>query len=1380
MSDSVDNELKIGTFNLNRSSMIEASAGTGKTYTITYLVLRLLLGSEGFDEKQSGHRLDYGYHAGPLELKNILVVTFTKAAASDLKARIREKIVTARSVFEKVEKKGIDILDCLELEDQMEGLVREMLQVRKVEARVCALLLLNAERSIDEAPICTIHSFCARALHKIYAFEAGESFGVQLCEDISEQSSEAKNTVWRELFYKGDENSRKLAALLSVESDDRIFDTLKSYQHKLERVRNTDEKDGFFGYNLKNIRFDEGNDITKTVDRGLKKIDRFLEEFVELADKVRSVFNEYEVITDNDEPGALFTRFNGATPQFKQSSKAGYRLLRDLCLIKDEEELNLAFIRSCFPDGENFHSISRVTDQNKYPEIFANAQMISELEALYMNMAKVHDKVADIKNEIMFDIAIMVEQKTDEILRRDNLVGFDGIIRRLDYVLNYKAGSKDTLPRLIRSSYPVAMIDEFQDTDPVQFSIFSKLYLCKEAKNSGTCCYLIGDPKQSIYGFRKADIHSYLKARGLIETYYGRDAIYTLNTNFRSQEQIVDGVNRIFSQREDPFFFEKNSLNGIEFSKVKANVKSLGNSGKYSFRFCNEKDPSAVFSAASNYVEFISKDEYLEYGESAGISKQKDIVMILIARKLAVAVKTCLSHGLLDSVSGNKIVTRTVKPSDIAILVRSGTEAWILQQALKERGIASVYYSDKSKVFDDEESSGKPSFPKGEGAKKASVEYELILYLLEAMDDYANRGKVRRLLLSQLCRASILAPLDEDSVAMELEVALLKECREIWEKNGFFPAFSKWANNERHQCLKENLSFTGGERMVTNLWHLAELLQSARSHEQGIQAQKRWYKELRSNPLDYSDADMFSRRLESEASQVAIYTIFKSKGLEFPLVFLPYLWTDIRAVSKDDAFYYDETESKLYFDILANASTIAQKKKSDLQEDARLLYVALTRACAANFMYIPQVGVKNPNSLISEFLTLNSTEDSSEDSSRSGTKSHAKPSEGFVAYLNAKALFEGKNTGVLEDRSDSDENRDAEKEQKNPFKLVDDGFYEQILKEEPAAENTVSDSDISGPSEFSEDFSGIRQDYRISSYSGIVARCEDGGRFLSGLDTSISKDDLTPFNFPRSASAGTYLHSVMEYCDFSKSCDPAGIQEGIEKASKTNEAFVFSLWTADSIKGLPADEIFSRKQKALSDWIADVVQANLPCGDSKTVRLCDLKKGDWLCELEFLFPSESFDSDNLVELRDKNARLLAEEKGFALPEEMTFTLANNKLSGFVKGFIDLTFRTGSGDDSKFYVVDYKSNFMGTAPDDYKDSAVVLNMLEHCYDVQYLIYSLAMHRFLQSRIDNYSYDKHFGGVMYLYLRGMKKNLSNAVFYTKPKFELIEELSAIFGH
>jgi exodeoxyribonuclease V beta subunit len=214
------------------------------------------------------------------------------------------------------------------------------------------------------------------------------------------------------------------------------------------------------------------------------------------------------------------------------------------------------------------------------------------------------------------------------------------------------------------------------------------------------------------------------------------------------------------------------------------------------------------------------------------------------------------------------------------------------------------------------------------------------------------------------------------------------------------------------------------------------------------------------------------------------------------------------------------------------------------------------------------------------------------------------------------------------------------------------------------------------------------------------------------------------------------------------------------------------------MKGLSEDEISELKQNELGKWISDVVQAKLPCGDSKTVRLCDLEKGDWLCELEFLFPSNKFSSDKLEVLRQKNATVFAQEKGIAL-DNINFTLAQSELSGFVTGFIDLAIKVGEGADAKFYVIDYKSNFMGTNATAYSEKAVASNMLEHCYDVQYLFYSLAMHRFLKTRIENYSYEKNFGGIIYLYLRGMEPDSSNSIIYTKPKQEIIEELSSIFS-
>ncbi|MBO5566805.1 MAG: UvrD-helicase domain-containing protein [Succinivibrio sp.] len=1361
-----NNTLQVGAFNLNSSALIEASAGTGKTYTITYLVLRLLLGSQGFysNESESAQNGDLhcGYSGGPLELKNILVVTFTNAAASDLKARIREKIIMARNVFDRIahSDKGVGLLDELDVEDQMKGLVLEMCENRGIKPRMCALILLNAERSIDEAAICTIHSFCTSALHKIYTFEAGEAFDVELAEDTKKQLTEAVNGVFRELFYKGDKTAEVIAALLEREKNSGLKEVISEVIHrKLSKIRNTDPKDGTFGYCLKNAVSGEKRNVLKAVEE-LKKLilDSFEKVKTELG-TLKNLYDNNEVIAPDGTAGAMFSKSNGSAPAFKKEAAASAKAIA--ALIKNPDDISL-YLGSEITGGIN--AISRVTKREDYGKTFCHRDEVIDFEDGCTRLSDLKAEIFGYKAELLIDLAVLVSDKLDEIFRRDRIIDFDGIIRRLDFVLNCKEGSRDMLPSLIRSKYPVAMIDEFQDTDPVQFSIFRKLYLNEEARSSSAFCYLIGDPKQSIYGFRRADINSYLKARALIEDLYGKDSIYTLSTNYRSQEQIVEGVNCIFSVNKNPFFFDEGSSQGrIDYSPVDAKVNAkTGSSGKYSFRFDSSGTPEQNFATQSNYVELYTSKEIADSEKVQESSKgNKGSCRKFTAQKVARAIKSCLAHGILDKAVESRIVSRPVKPSDIAVLVRTGDESALVMNALKELGIPSVYYSDDSKVYQPDSS------------PDSVYEYDLIYYLMEAMDDYANRGKVRRLLFCQLCAGSFDSTPDDSSASLEQEVALLKKCRGIWEKNGFYPAFSTWSRDPRHNCLTENLKVAGGERTVTNLWHLAELLQTAWVHEHGIQAQLRWYSSLVKDGSD-SQGDALRKRLESEASQVSIYTIFKSKGLEFPLVFMPFIWTDLRVPTADDAFYYDDKEGRLYFDLKGSDETMQQKKNSVLQEDARLLYVALTRACAANFFYICQQVGGVANAFAREF-------------NEAGTAMKdcfEKAHEFFSADsidLNASHPADGKDTKAASaESSETSVKPESIIYPSKSFRIVDDDFYENIESAGTAPAKTADKPDYEFcVSEFPDNFYGIRQNFKISSYSGIVARIEDGEHTHTSPVSSDSIDHtvFTRFNFPRNATAGTFLHSMMEYCSFPLSLDEAARERCIDKAIRTPEGVILNRWR---YQNMPTDtaKLKSEKVKALSDWLLDIVSARMPCADKNVVRFCDLKKGDWLTELEFLFPSENFNTENLISLRKQNAALFAQEKGIDI-STMDFALARNVLSGFVTGFIDLTFKTGDGADAHYYVLDYKSNFIGPDASYYDEKSVALNMLEHCYDVQYLFYSLALHRFLMSRIDNYSYEKNFGGIIYAYLRGMQKDSGNSVIYTRPRQDIIEKLSAIFG-
>ena len=242
--------LKVNTFDLNSTSLIEASAGTGKTYTISNLVIRLLLGQLNKEQNTSL----YINQGNPLSIENILIVTFTNAAASDLRARILEKIHDTRILFETVGKgASLVSLDC---DENLKELLENYLNSENQQelAKKYARLLNRAERNIDNAPISTIHSFCNRALNQVYAFESGKAFNVQL---IQEQESnalqdEAMFAVWRELFYTdklGDKRA-SLLEILGTQDPTSLKDTIKL----LKSVRNLNPKDGYFGYAIYNLK----------------------------------------------------------------------------------------------------------------------------------------------------------------------------------------------------------------------------------------------------------------------------------------------------------------------------------------------------------------------------------------------------------------------------------------------------------------------------------------------------------------------------------------------------------------------------------------------------------------------------------------------------------------------------------------------------------------------------------------------------------------------------------------------------------------------------------------------------------------------------------------------------------------------------------------------------------------------------------------------------------------------------------------------------------------------------------------------------------------------------------------------------------------------
>ena len=506
--------LEIKTFDLNSSSMIEASAGTGKTFTISNLVVRLLL---------EGLKNGKGENATPLDIEDILVVTFTNAAASDLRARILEKIHTCRVLFEAIGKgqKTVDSLDendplkdivelylkdKLKVKDRLENNNAVDINIQQKQAILYSRLLIRAERSIDKASISTIHSFCNKALNQIYSFEAGRAFNVELTNDVEEEKREAAFSVWRDLFYKdSDFNKDLLLELLDKDSPLSFKKTVAN----LDRVRLINDAKGYFGFSLKSY-YQSSEKLQKTpiarlkylldaVEKDIASINEEHAQDIQIVEKYKD-----EVFAANGGPGSLYELAKGEPKKnpIKSDVKSILKsLLANIASgkfnsfnfgqeIKKNVKKSYDF-KDFYNEDSNF--VSGIKDY-----AFARLAEIDEFEkaasSVIITALGMQANVDLIKKELEYLVSVMMIKKIDALCERDNLISNNEVLRQLAVALTKEKDRRDVLASLLRKRYPIAMIDEFQDTDPVQFTVFSKLYLNQDAVNSNAHCYLIGDP----------------------------------------------------------------------------------------------------------------------------------------------------------------------------------------------------------------------------------------------------------------------------------------------------------------------------------------------------------------------------------------------------------------------------------------------------------------------------------------------------------------------------------------------------------------------------------------------------------------------------------------------------------------------------------------------------------------------------------------------------------------------------------------------------------------------------------------------------------------------------------------------------------------------
>ncbi|HHR6078819.1 TPA: exodeoxyribonuclease V subunit beta [Providencia alcalifaciens] len=1177
---------------LRGQRLIEASAGTGKTYTIGILYLRLLL---GLGNENAFPR--------PLSVEEILVVTFTEAATNELRGRIRERIHKMRLAC---------LRNGLGFESEPEYLTLLTELPSEEQRAFAANWLLAAERQMDEAAIYTIHGFCQRMLaHN--AFESGILFEQTMIQDEFPIQKQACADFWRRHFYPLDYSMTKVVHA-EWNGPEALLNDIKPFlQGDIPAIINQPE-------------------LPETLEERHQRLVGLIQNVKDLWAK--NVADFEKLISDSDVDKRSYSArylptWLGKITQWAGEITEDYQLPRDILERFAQSRLDEKSKSGSGPS----HAVFRLVD-----ELLAQALTIKDLI--------IPQAISEVRQTIAYE-----KQTRGEL-------GFDDLLTRLDRALHQDGGA--LLAEAIAKRFPVAMIDEFQDTDPQQYRIFQRIY----RETEDTALLFIGDPKQAIYAFRGADIFTYITAKKQVSAHY------TLETNYRSSQSMVEAVNQVFHHAENPFIFEQIPFQSVNFAAHNSH-KKLIHDGK----------------------EVKALTFWQQQAEAVSVSEYEQA----LAQQCAAQIGQYLAGGLQGTTYfENKQQQTPVEASDITVLVRSRREAILIRDALNQLNIPSVFQSNRESVF-------------------ATQEAKEILWLLLAVLTPEKERVLRSALATGLLglTAEDIDNLNYDEKAWENLVDEFAHYAVIWRKRGVLPML-RGIMSKRH-IAETLLSGSEGERRLMDLMHIGELLQEMSLQLEGEHTLTRWLAQQIAHPDHQSDAQQM--RLESDRHLVQISTIHKSKGLEYKIVWLPFA-SNFLPQSKGLFHDRDDYITKLDLDNTEEYVELADEER--LAEDLRLLYVALTRA-----IYHCSVGV-------APLIKGNRKKAGNTDLHLSALGYLLqKGQEGDSVLLSS--TLEALSNDVID------------------VQPID-------LPEMVKLDLTKETSDELSARAVSRHFD---DSWRVTSYSGLSYSASHGEeeqtlsaeQFANSLapkmDIEVSHDvevqetqenQLTPHQFPRGAAPGTFLHSLMEEIDFSGDISSEWLEGKLQVAGFDTQ------WVP-----------------MLQDWLNAIL--NVPLADNGLC-LSAIPAQDRLDEMQFYLPI-----DSLLNAKDVDR---VTHKYDPLSKHCP-PLSFEQVQGILKGFIDLTFCW----KGKFYLLDYKSNYLGEDASYYTQEAMAEAMIDHRYDLQYQLYSLALHRFLQQRMPNYDYETHFGGVYYLFLRGTERiDSQNGIFFYRPTVEFISEFDALF--
>ena len=1183
--------------------LIEASAGTGKTYSLTTLVARLVVEA----------------HA---EIGDLLVVTFTVAATGELRDKIRATLrdtlrlachedpkpqAQARSLLERWRSLGIDDADAARLLDQ-------------------ALL------DLDRANVMTIHGFCQRVLAD-FAFDGGLPFAFEIAGDGFDTLSAAVRDQWRRSVYPAP-GLRVRYALKKGFDPDRLVDWVARYVAKPV------------------LKVQGGEPPTHERSRELEDLERSWHDTLRAA---RSAFHaERNDMNDN------------------QRSWIGKFLRRP--------EVK-------FVNGANYFGNRTVRSE------LLKANSASALVSSLDELGQVSSELRPAYDEVLRFMRRDALEKTGVTLkgrvREDRRLGYDDLLTGVHEALRGSGG--EALARRIRKRYPWALIDEYQDTDRVQADIFRRIYRDTWRVDEPGGLTIVGDPKQSIYRFRSADIFAYLNTSQGV----ARESKLRLERNYRSVPALTEAVNAVFSH-PCPF-----AVSGIVYKPVVSAVDETKlwidgdtvpgcGSAPFQFRYVPPPGPKPwTKEAIKDLAARLAADE--------------------IARLLTLAGE---GKATLDG--------KPIKGSDIAVLVRKTDQGRRVAAALHERGVSSVEIGVEN-VF-------------------ASREAEQLERVLWAIAKPQSPPRTRGALASDVfgLDAQVLAALQDDDSAWNAWTERLGGWLDEWQRAGIATLVRRILESPEAKGADQLLRYADGARRLTNVMHLAELLQAAetggRLSPTGLAA---WFTRQRANARDRDEVSLL--RLDSDEQLVKIATVHAAKGLEFPIVYCPFVWDSGRPEARHWADFHGSPVD--HHPEILELDPSQENRNADwleqFSDEARLLYVALTRAKERCIVTWAKVN-RGEHAPLAWLLYGRDHASGDVDASNvlcAAKKAAAKTSDAFRSGLGDLAQrcphgISVTNVGPGFDSlshlpASSDEiELTARQRRREPRRIRQMTSYSALSHSAGVADSPDDHEVVEQPD---------RDEAEVPTDQEEAATAE------------APEDARNAFTFPAGRRAGNCLHRMFERLDRRE-------EESSEEVCRES---------LDRYR--IGAEWLDVAQSMVENTRATPLVATLGPGKDKGFRLRDLARP--VPEMEFHLPLEGLD-------RRRFGETLAAH-GYDNPFGGS---QPSNIDGFLRGFIDLV----AGHEGVWYVLDYKSNWLGGRVEDYRPADVAKAMRAHRYPLQYLLYLVALNRYLSVRLPGYEYDKHMGGAFYLFLRGMDPatGMDRGVYFDRPSRACIEDLDACF--